>query len=204
MLDKPEVKIVKLRGDSDNPLASAYARRTFQRIVDFGRDIQPLLREHCVECHGPSQQMKGLRLDRRRDALPNRVGANGARIVPGNSARSLLFQRLTGTQSGPQMPPAGPLEESKINLIQTWIDQGAIWPDELSGDRSPAVPDGAVEKMRAALREGKQAKFQTPCEDQLQDPSMLGGRMGGHPSCTQRSMAVSRAVKLLAGPRRHS
>ena len=55
--------------------------------VDFARDIQPLLQEHCIECHGPSQQMRGLRLDRRRDALPNRVGANGARIVPGNSAR---------------------------------------------------------------------------------------------------------------------
>ena len=26
--------------------------------VDFGRDIQPLLREHCVECHGPSQQKR--------------------------------------------------------------------------------------------------------------------------------------------------
>ena len=37
--------------------------------VDFGREIQPLFREHCIECHGPSQQMRGLRLDRRRDAL---------------------------------------------------------------------------------------------------------------------------------------
>src|SRR5262245_17430490 len=117
--------------------------------VDFGRDIQPLFREHCVECHGPSQQMKGLRLDRRRDALPNRVGANGAHSVPGNSARSLLFQRLAGMQSGPQMPPAGPLPESKIKLVQAWIDLGAVWPDELSGDRSPTMPDGAVVKMRA-------------------------------------------------------
>src|SRR5262245_66161258 len=88
--------------------------------VDFGRDIQPLFREHCVECHGPSQQMKGLRLDRRRDALPNRVGANGARIVPGNSAKSILFLRLTGTQAGPQMPATGPLSEVKIKLIQAW------------------------------------------------------------------------------------
>src|SRR5437660_12428875 len=86
--------------------------------VDFGRDIQPLLREHCVECHGPSQQMRGLRLDRRRDALPNRVGANGTRIVPGDSARSVLFRRLTGTKFGPQMPPAGALPEPKIKLIQ--------------------------------------------------------------------------------------
>ena len=128
--------------------------------VDFGRDIQPLLREHCVECHGPSQQMKGLRLDRRRDALPNRVGANGARIVPGDSARSLLFRRLTGTQSGPQMPPAGALPEPKIKLIQAWIDQGAVWPDELSGDRSATPPDLTVEKMRSALREAKLAEFQ--------------------------------------------
>jgi ankyrin repeat protein len=128
--------------------------------IDFGRDIQPLFREHCVECHGPAQQMKGLRLDRRRDALPNRVGANGARIVPGDSARSLLFKRLTGTQAGAQMPPAGPLAGSKIQLIQAWIDQGAKWPDEFSGDRSSTPADPVVEKMRTALREGKSAEFE--------------------------------------------
>src|SRR4051794_5920339 len=127
--------------------------------ADFGRDIQPLLREHCVECHGPSQQMRGLRLDRRRDALPNRVGANGARIVPGDSAKSVLFRRLMGTQGGQQMPPTGVLPEHKIKLIQAWIDQGAVWPDELSGDRSSTPADAAVEKMRAALREGKSAEF---------------------------------------------
>ena len=54
--------------------------------LDYARHIQPILRDHCVECHGPSQQMRGFRLDRRRDTLPNRVGANGARIVPGTAA----------------------------------------------------------------------------------------------------------------------
>jgi hypothetical protein len=160
MLKKHQVKIVK-GAVILTTLCVCVCAADVRGNIDFGRDIQPLLREHCVECHGPSQQMKGLRLDRRRDALPNRVGANGARIVPGNSAKSLLFQRLTGTQSGPQMPPAGPLPESKINLIQTWIDQGAVWPDALSGDRSPTMPERAVEKMRAALREGAQARFQS-------------------------------------------
>src|SRR6202171_1255727 len=127
--------------------------------VDFGRDIQPLLREHCVECHGPSQQMRGLRLDRRRDALPNRGGANGARIVPGDSARSVLFRRLTGTQSGPQMPPAGALPEPKIKLIQAWIGQGAGWADGLSGDWSATPPDATVEKILSSLREGNAADF---------------------------------------------
>src|SRR4029450_5910241 len=105
--------------------------------------------------------MRGLRLDRRRDALPNRVGANGARIVPGNSARSVLYQRLTGGPAGPEMPPAGRLPEQKIKLIQAWIDQGAVWPDELSGDRSATPADVTVEKMRTALREGKAGELQS-------------------------------------------
>src|SRR5947209_17542693 len=89
--------------------------------VDFARDVQPVLREHCLECHGPSQQMRGLRLDRRRDALPNRVGANGARIVPGNSAGSVLYRRVSATQSGARMPPSGPLLPQEIKVIKDWI-----------------------------------------------------------------------------------
>ena len=54
--------------------------------VDFARDIQPLLRANCYGCHGEALQSGNFRLDRRRDSLPNRVGANGARIIPGNSA----------------------------------------------------------------------------------------------------------------------
>src|SRR5687767_30617 len=31
--------------------------------VDFVRDVQPILTTHCVECHGPTKQENGLRLD---------------------------------------------------------------------------------------------------------------------------------------------
>ena len=106
--------------------------------VDFARDIQPLLREHCVECHGPSQQMRGLRLDRRRDAMPNRIGANRPRIIPGNGAGSLLYRRVSGTESGARMPPAGPLRPEQVNVIKAWIDEGAEWPDGVTlVDKSP-------------------------------------------------------------------
>ncbi len=122
--------------------------------VDFARDVQPILKQRCVECHGPSQQMRGLRLDRRRDALPNRVGANGARIVPGNSSVSLLYRRLSGTSSGSQMPPDGPLPPEQLSVIKAWIDQGAAWPDALSGETITAQPDPAVVRMMHALRYG--------------------------------------------------
>ena len=91
--------------------------------IDFARDVQPIFRQHCVECHGPSQQMRGLRLDRRRDAMPNRVGANGSRIVPGNSSASPVYRRLTGEGGVAQMPPQSPLPAEQISIIKTWIDQ---------------------------------------------------------------------------------
>ena len=126
--------------------------------VDFARDVQPILREHCVECHGPSQQMRGLRLDRRRDAMPNRVGANGARIVPGNSSASPVYRRLIAA-AGTQMPPQGPLSQAQINAIKTWIEQGAEWPDALSGETVTSHPDPAVVRMMHALRDGNRQAF---------------------------------------------
>ena len=86
--------------------------------VDFARDVQPLLRANCYGCHGASLQSGNFRLDRRRDSMPNRVGANGARIVPGNSAASRLYQRVSGTQAGLQMPPTGALQPEEIRTIK--------------------------------------------------------------------------------------
>jgi hypothetical protein len=70
--------------------------------VDFRRDVQPLLKQYCVDCHGPSQQMGGFRLDRRRDALK---GGTTAVIGPGNSAASKLYLRLIGNDTGCRCRP---------------------------------------------------------------------------------------------------
>ena len=128
--------------------------------VDFARDVQPLFRTYCYGCHGPSLQSGGFRLDRRRDSLPNRVGANGARVVPGNSAASRVYVRVAGNQTGLQMPPAGALSPEQISLIKAWIDQGAEWPDELAGDAPspPQVPQAT--QLMDALRHGDRAAFE--------------------------------------------
>ena len=31
--------------------------------VDYVRDVQPILTQHCVKCHGPAKEESGLRLD---------------------------------------------------------------------------------------------------------------------------------------------
>jgi ankyrin repeat protein len=85
--------------------------------------------------------------------MPNRVGANGARIIPGNSEASRLYLVLAG-RLGVQMPPAGPLSAAQIETIRTWIDQGADWPDALSGDAEPPPPDTHASQIMEALRRG--------------------------------------------------
>jgi ankyrin repeat protein len=125
--------------------------------IDFGRDVQPLFRAHCFECHGPKQQKNGFRLDRRRDALR---GGTMSVIGPGNSAASRLYLKLVGDQYGSQMPPTGPLDPEQIAIIRAWIDQGARWPDELAGETPPPPPDPNAARMMEALRDGDPQTFQ--------------------------------------------
>src|ERR1700686_5369394 len=86
--------------------------------IDFARDVQPIFKTYCIGCHGPSQQMNGLRLDRRRDAMR---GGTGPVIGPENAAASRLYLRLIGSQYGLQMPPTGALSTQQIQIIKAWI-----------------------------------------------------------------------------------
>jgi len=124
--------------------------------VDFRHDVQPLLKQYCIECHGPSQQMHGFRLDRRRDAMR---GGTLVMITPGNSAGSRLYQKLIGSRYGPQMPLTGPLSQQQIDVIKAWIDQGAEWPDDLSGETPPPAPDSKAVRLMQALHEGNDQTF---------------------------------------------
>jgi hypothetical protein len=95
--------------------------------VDFVRDIQPLLKQHCVVCHGTKKQESGLRLDAARLAIGG--GDSGPAVQPGKSGKSLLVQVLRGVGDVAAMPYEKPaLSKAAIELISNWIDQGAIHP----------------------------------------------------------------------------
>ena len=101
---------------ADNPALPPAA----QKKIEFARDIQPLLAERCQVCHGPRQQMSGLRLDEKQSAL--RV------IQPGKSAESRLIRMVSGLEKK-VMPPVGArLTAAQIGLLRAWIDQGVDWP----------------------------------------------------------------------------
>lgn len=128
--------------------------------VDFGRDVQPILRQQCYGCHGPAKQTNGFRLDRRADAMRGST-INPGLIRPGNSGASFMFVRIAGDAFGPQMPPTGALRPEQIATIKAWIDQGAEWPDALAGETPVPPADSRATRAAEALRAGDFAAFNT-------------------------------------------
>ncbi|MCA9180625.1 MAG: hypothetical protein KDA51_04210, partial [Planctomycetales bacterium] len=82
-------------------------------VIDFNRDIRPLLTEHCYACHGPdakqrqggADQSGGLRFDKRESAVAP-LGEERYAIVAGDPQRSEMIQRIWSTDDSQLMPPA--------------------------------------------------------------------------------------------------
>ena len=90
-------------------------------------EVRALLQKRCLACHGPSQQMSGLRLDDREAGLKG--GYSGPAILPGKSGESRLIERVLSTKEGFSMPPSGArLTAAEVETLKQWIDRGAEWP----------------------------------------------------------------------------
>lgn len=99
-------------------------------MIDFRSEIQPILRDHCYQCHAGTTEEGGLNLGMKSKAM--RGGDSGAVVVARDSDASLLIRLISGHDADRAMPPEGnkPLSEHQILLLRTWISQGAAWPDD--------------------------------------------------------------------------
>jgi hypothetical protein len=128
--------------------------------ADFSADVKPVLAKHCVSCHGPDKQRGGLRLD---SAAGLRAGGDsGPPVAAGDSARSRLYQAITGANDVRLMPPRDKqprLTVAEVATIKTWIDQGAKLPaEDAAGPKAthwafrpvvrPAVPSPRLGPVR--------------------------------------------------------
>jgi mono/diheme cytochrome c family protein len=121
--------------------------------VDFRRDVYPLLKTACFDCHQGRRASSGVRLDLRADILGETTGK--PLVVPGKSGQSRLIAMVTAKVPNKVMPKVGPrLSEDQVRLLAAWIDQGLPWndgvlpPESLAGDhwafqpvQRPAVPE---------------------------------------------------------------
>jgi hypothetical protein len=88
----------------------------------FRDTILPTLQKDCAGCHGSGQALSKLDLRTRDAALKG--GSRGPAVVPGDAAKSLLFQAISG-QTPFLMPPGKPLPEATVVAFKEWINAGA-------------------------------------------------------------------------------
>jgi mono/diheme cytochrome c family protein len=112
-----------------------HAERMTRGLAMF-KDIAPLLRENCVECHGGEKTKADFDLATREGLLLG--GADGAVVVPFDSAASRMLKMLRHEEE-PHMPDKKPkLPDTVIEKIAAWIDHGAPYEAPLvAGKAAP-------------------------------------------------------------------
>jgi hypothetical protein len=113
------------------PGAQAGAQDEVQ--VEFGRDIAPLLEQHCIRCHSPGNPQADLSLATSRDMFQREF------VVAGDPDASYLVDLITSADGArPAMPKEGaPLNEAQVVLIRRWIATGADWPENVTVREQP-------------------------------------------------------------------
>jgi hypothetical protein len=106
--------------------------------VDFARDLAPILEQHCIRCHQPSNKKGGLSLATFAD-----LKSNGYVVAADPDASYLAEVVATPAGEKPLMPKEGaPLSAQEVSTIRSWIREGAHWPDGVVvKDRAKADQD---------------------------------------------------------------
>ena len=106
----------------------AFSTPSIAASVDFMREVQPILSEHCFHCHGQDEKTRegGLRLDTREGALQGGE-SDGPAFVAGRPDASALIARITAHDDD-IMPPVkakNPLKHAQVEVLKRWITEGA-------------------------------------------------------------------------------
>jgi hypothetical protein len=117
--------------------------RCAETLVDYNRDIRPILTKNCFACHGQDDGHRAakLRLDRRATAILSRK--RGAAVVPGAPEKSLLLQRVATEDEDERMPPkehGQPLRAGQIATLKRWIAEGAPYAEHWAFVKPKRLP----------------------------------------------------------------
>jgi hypothetical protein len=118
-------------GTSSNPVAPSDTA-----AVSFVSSVQPIFTANCTNssCHGGTNPQQGQNLTAGQ-AYSNIVNVTShevpayLRIKPFSSDSSYLYMKITGDPriagGTVKMPKGGSLSPAQIQIIKSWIDQGA-------------------------------------------------------------------------------
>ena len=95
-------------------------------VVDFTRDVRPILSDKCFFCHGPDENRReaDLRLDLRDDAFASGV------FDGDDSSQAALIARIESDDVDLRMPPPDShksLTSGEKAILRRWVEQGAAY-----------------------------------------------------------------------------
>jgi len=130
-------------GRQDEPGAS--------KLIDFGRDVAPILSVRCEKCHRGDQAKGGFVIEDREAVL--------GYLTPGSSMDSSLWTDYlvqpskTVQEDSLVMPPDGPLPPNELAILKVWIEEGAEWPQDvkLSNSDAQSTPKTLLAPSETAL-----------------------------------------------------
>ena len=89
--------------------------------VSFAKEIQPIFAQSCMPCHSGGADARSKYVLTGFEGVMGTGKDSVVNVFAGNCDSSVLYQVL---QTG-RMPPAGPLDPAKVELVKKWVVQGA-------------------------------------------------------------------------------
>jgi len=118
-----------------------------EKLEFFESKVRPILVQRCYECHSGQESNGGLRLDYREGLLKG--GDSGPALQADEPQGSLLLRAIRYQNADLQMPPSGKLDASEIEVLETWVGQGAV-------DPRADLPSGSSDKPQGmSIQDGR-------------------------------------------------
>ncbi|MCE5180632.1 MAG: hypothetical protein LLG15_02420 [Betaproteobacteria bacterium] len=99
-----------------------------QKEVSFKADVQPILKQYCLECHvdsGEGYRKSGLLMTSHENLMKGT--RFGPVVKPGDTMTSALIMLVEGRADPSIKMPHGKdsLPKEKIEVLKKWVEQGA-------------------------------------------------------------------------------
>jgi len=125
-------------GDADKPVKPF----TPGQVRFYETEVRPILKAHCLKCHGEGPKIRGgFRLDTRAAVL--RGGDLGPAVSLTEPDQSRLLEAIRYEDL--EMPPAGKLSVREIDILTRWVKDGLPW----TADSKAAVSVPPIERLPA-------------------------------------------------------
>lgn len=91
--------------------------------IDFSHDVVPILKKHCVECHGGKEAKGSFSLNTRD------LWLESGHVDLDDVSASYLLDLVTSTDPEAQMPPKEKprLTEKEVAILKQWIEEDLPW-----------------------------------------------------------------------------